>query len=310
MRREDGDVSRQGAVTEQAIDWHVRRDVLDNAGWAAFVEWLEQPGHAAAYDRVAMLDGIAVPAGPIGANDNAPARWRWWGGGAVAAGLALAIGLNLGTPQAASQLIQTRPGEPRTVALADGSRVTVGGGSIVSIAATGVDVRAGEALFHIRHNETRAFTVTAGAVALRDMGTVFDVARDRGRVLVAVAEGSVLFQPDAEAITLASGDAITVDEAGRSVVRHRVAATDVGGWSRGSLRFEAAPLGDVAAAVHRATGATLALTGDLPSRMFTGTVTLTGTADRDIPHLAALIGTKWRKNGDQWILGPEAVALR
>ena len=301
----------QGIVTEQAIDWHVRRDMLDEAGWASFVAWLEQPGYAAAYDAVALLDTVPIPAGPIGANDNAPAWRRWWGAGAaVAAGLALVVGINgwRGSPD--TRLVVTRPGETRTVALADGSRLTVGGSSTVAIAATGVDVRAGEALFRVRHDPSRTFTVTAGSVALRDVGTVFDVARAAGRIEVQVAEGAVLFQPGAEAITLAGGDALRVDEAARTVTRHRVDAASVGGWTRGSLRFEGAPLNDVAAAIHRATGAQLMLTGDLPSHVFTGTVTLTGAADRDIPHLAALIGTKWRRDGEQWILGPEAVAIR
>ena len=304
-------MNRQGSVTEQAIEWHVGRDSLDEAGWATFIAWLEQPQNAAAYDRVAMLDAIPVPLGLLGANDNAPVRWRRWGaGGAIAAGLALVIGLSLGKPQGDPRLIVTRPGETREVALADGSRMTVGGGSTVAVAASGVDVREGEALFRVRHDEHRTFAVTAGPVVLHDVGTVFDVTRHRGQVDVAVADGAVLFQPGVEALTLRRGDAVTVSEAAQSVIRHRVPADAVGGWTRGSLRFEGAPLADVVAAMHRATGATVTLAGDLPSRVFTGTVSLTGAADRDIPHLAALIGTKWRRDGDQWILGAEAVADR
>lgn len=304
-------MTRQEAVTEQAIDWHIRRGELDEHGWATFVAWLEQPGHAAAYDAITLLDAIPIPSGNVGANDNSPARWRWWGAGAaIAAGLALVIGLRVPAPSSAPRLIVTRPGESRQVALADGSRVTVGGGSTLAIASDGVEVREGQALFRIHHDERRAFTVTAGPVALRDVGTVFDVTRSRGTIEVQVAEGAVLFQPAAQAITLARGDAVTVDEAGRSVIRHPVPADAVGSWTRGSLRFDGAALGDVAAAIHRATGATVTLAGDLPARMFTGTVTVTGAADRDIPHLAALIGAKWRRSGEQWILGPEAVALR
>ena len=299
-------------AAEQAIDWHIRRHDLDEAGWAGFVAWLEvAPENGRAYDRVALLDTVPVPVGPVGANDNVPGR-AWWGAGAaVAAGLALFLGFGTLRHDADPRLIVTRPGQGRTLAFADGARMTVGGGSTVAIAANGaVDVREGEVLFRVRHDAGRAITVTAGGVALRDLGTVFDVARNRGRVEVQVAEGAVLFQPGAEAITLAGGDALTVDETARTVIRHRVAPAGVGGWSRGSLRFEGAPLADVAAAVHRATGAVVTLTGDLPAQLFTGTITLTGAADRDIPHFAALIGTKWRRQGDDWFLGPEAVASR
>lgn len=41
----------------------------------------------------------------------------------------------------------------------------------------------------------------------------------------------------------------------------------------------------------------------LAQRPFTGMVVLTGKAERDVPHLAALIGADWRHDGEDWIIG-------
>ena len=42
----------------EAIDWHLRQADLDEAGWTAFVAWLESPANALAYDRVAAADRL------------------------------------------------------------------------------------------------------------------------------------------------------------------------------------------------------------------------------------------------------------
>ena len=64
------------------------------------------------------------------------------------------------------------------------------------------------------------------------------------------------------------------------------------------------------AAVKRRYGIDVALDAGLSGHSFTGMVEMTGTATRDIPHLAALIGAKWRRTGDQWILAPGGSTAR
>jgi transmembrane sensor len=39
-------------------------------------------------------------------------------------------------------------------------------------------------------------------------------------------------------------------------------------------------------------------------------VRFTGVAERDVPHLAELIGATWRRDGQQWILSNAAAISR
>lgn len=54
-----------------------------------------------------------------------------------------------------------------------------------------VALKAGTAHFRVRHDPRRVFRVQAGAVAVEDLGTAFDVASERGSVRVSVKDGSV-----------------------------------------------------------------------------------------------------------------------
>ncbi|MES2441515.1 MAG: FecR domain-containing protein [Pseudomonadota bacterium] len=306
-------------IIDQAIGWHVRQGEMSDADWMEFIAWLEQsPAHAEAYDRIAnqdhMLPRPALVAAP--ANDDRPSRKRWplFAGGAVAAAVALALAVPmLRTPSSQTYVVETRPGQRQAVQLADGSRIELSGGSRLQLDRADpriASLEAGEALFTVRHDAAHPFTLRSGSVTLRDLGTVFNVMRAPERLDVQVSEGSVLFDPAGQAITLAPGDALTVRENTRQIIRAKVPVEAIGGWRNGTLRFESETLATVSAAIRRGYGTEVVLEGDLSRRPFTGMIRLTGAADRDIPHLAALIGVEWRRNGEQWILAPRAAALR
>jgi transmembrane sensor len=312
----------ESTVIDQAIEWHLGQARMTPAEWDSFVLWLEaDAAHAAAYDRIAALDAGLPPllatapaavAAPVAANDNPPQRWWRWGAGAVAAALVLALSTTL-FPGADPYSVTTRPGETRRLALADGTRIELGGGSALRLDHRDARVAAldaGEAVFHVRHDAAHPFELRSGSAVVRDLGTVFDVARAGPRLDVAVAEGSVMFRPDAEAITLRSGETITLREDAGTITRSLVAPDDVGGWRRGALGFQDASVGEVAATIGRVTGARVAVAPGLSARPFTGMVRLTGEASRDVPHVAGLIGATWRKQGDQWIWGVGAPTAR
>ena len=301
------------AVVLQAIDWHVRARDMAEADWARFVDWLEaDPAHALAYDRVAAQDralpAIAAPLAPPAARPLLPRRWAFGvGGTAIAAGI-VALMIPAILPKAAQPWsVETRPGEQRTVALADGTRIDMDGATRLDLdrsAPRRVTLAAGEAVFHVRHDAADPFTVRSGDLSVRDVGTVFDVTRTGKRLDVAVAEGSVLFQPDRDKIALTAGKRLSADEGLGSVTLGTVEPATVGGWRDGHISFAGEPLASVFAAVDRRYGTTVHLAGGLSGQPFTGMVALTGGADRDIPHLAALIGATWRRDGKQWILSP------
>lgn len=306
-------------IIDQAIGWHVRQGEMRDADWMEFIAWLEQsPAHAEAYDRIANQDHMLPRPEPVAApaNDDRPLRKRWplFAGGAVAAAVAVTLAVPmLLPPSPQAYVVETRPGQRQTVRLADGSRIELSGGSRLQLDRADPRVatlEAGEALFTVRHDAAHPFTLRSGSVTLRDLGTVFNVMRAPERLDVQVSEGSVLFEPAGQAITLASGDALTVRENTRQIVRAKVPVEAVGGWRTGTLRFESETLATVSAAIRRGYGTEVVLEGDLSRRPFTGMIRLTGAADRDIPHLAALIGVEWRRNGEQWILAPRAAALR
>jgi len=306
-------------VLDQAIAWHLRLAGADEAGWLAFTEWLEAaPAHAEAYDRVAMTDGLlseseALASAPAssadGVNDNFPHPGRgfgWWVGGlgVAAAAAALALLPGLVRPQGSS-IYETAPGMARTVALADGSRVELSGGSRLRFEESAPQVAIldrGEALFQVRHDPTRSFTVRTGDVAVQDLGTVFSVAHGGDGVRVEVAEGSVAVSRQQRRLTLGPGQTALAGTAQAGLVAGTIAPADVGGWRSRSLTFQGAPLSAVIERLNRLYALHISLSPNLSDRPFTGMVQLTGDAARDVPHLAALTGTKWRRDGEGWLL--------
>ncbi|WP_440977956.1 FecR family protein [Sphingomonas pseudosanguinis] len=306
-------MTTDATIIDTAIDWHLRQPEMTADDWMAFVAWLEaDPAHAAAFDRVAMVDRAIPPApapAPLeAANDDAAPVRRWRGviGGSVAAAVAAALLAPVMLAQRPDPYsVETAAGERRVVALGDGTRIEMSGSTRLTLDHHDDRVAAldrGQALFTVRHDAAHPFTLTAGGVAVRDLGTVFDVARDGPRLAVQVASGSVMVQPDRDRITLTPGQTLLTDEASGHAVRGTVAPADVGGWRQGRIALTGATLGDLASAWRRLYGTRLNLTGALAQRPFTGMVALTGKAERDVPHVAALIGADWRRNGEDWII--------
>jgi transmembrane sensor len=309
-------------IVDQAIGWHIRQRDMTALDWHDFVAWLEaDAAHALAFDRVSLdqtllstQPGAARKPLPVAANDvfeTAPAprrRWMWGiGGTAVAAGLvALLMPIAL-APASDPYWLNTRPGQRQDVVLADGTRIEVSGGSRLQLDRRNprfASLEAGEATFHVRHDDRDPFTLHSGDLSVRDVGTVFNVAREGKRLDVQVAEGAVLFQPDRDAVKLTPGLALSArEDLGRVTLSH-VAVDTVGGWQSGRLAFAGEPLAHVADTIHRLYGTTLILDPGLSVRPFTGMVRLTGVAERDVPHLAALVGAGWRRDGERWTLSP------
>lgn len=312
-------------IIDQAIAWHLRQDHMAAADWEGFVAWLETPAHARAYDAVAQRDRLVaevrfpdpvpvpVPV-PVAANDDRPSPARWWryaGGGAIAAALAVWLAPMTLAPQPADQVYATRNGERRDVRLGDGTQIALSGGSLLRV--SGDDLRRvaldrGEAVFHVVHDAAHPFELRAGDQVIRDVGTTFDVLHTDARLSVAVADGSVLFQPAGARLRLGAGEMVTMAGRDRRIVRSTLPTAAVGSWRSGNLSFEGIPVGEVAASLRRLLGVELRIVGDLSRRPFTGMIHLTGAADRDVPHLADLIGATWRRNGEGWVLAERGTA--
>ncbi|MBT2186962.1 FecR domain-containing protein [Sphingobium sp. H33] len=303
-------------MVDEAIAWHLRQDEMDEADWIDFVEWLEDdPRHAETYDRVALADG-AIAAAPVRtgalrepANDRGSSRWQltaWLTAAAACAAAVSAVLIMRPTPSS-TYALETRAGETKQLALADGSRIEIAGGSRLLLDRAQprqVTLERGEALFHVRHDASDPFVVHSGTLAVEDVGTVFNVKRDGKAFEVAVAEGSVMFQPRSEQVTLGAGAILSVDETRQQVRRGKIDAALVGGWRTGRLSFSDTPVPEVLSTIKRLYGTDLVAEDGLSSRTVTGMITLSGEARRDVPHIASLVGASWRVDGARWILSP------
>jgi len=305
------------AAADEAVAWHLRLPSAGAEEWRAFIDWLEaDPAHGDAYDALtradAELDDALTPPDwsdtvPLAAaNDDRAAPRRRWAlaafGGLAAAGIGVVM-LPLETDRA-MRIVETPSGVRRAVVLADGSRIELNGGTKLAIddgAARLVTLERGEATFHVTHDAAHPFVVQSGTMRLEDVGTVFNVARVGPHLGVQVAEGAVMFQPEQERIMLTAGAALSHLD-GEAPRLSGVAVGDVGGWRNGRLVFQRTPVRLVAAALERSTGVVVQVAPGLRETPFTGSIGVTGAADRLIPRAAALIGARAEQVDGRWRL--------
>ena len=185
-----------------AAEWLVRQDHgLTEDEAAELSHWLQvNPRHAAMHARLKATWGLLgkVPAArfPVPASQGKFVfRWAL----PLAAAAAVAVGLFVLQPWRSSgdavREAQTDVGGFKNLQLADGSVVTLNTDSQVDVAYTAVERRLrlgrGEANFSVRQDPLRPFIVQAGGVAVRAVGTAFNVRLDPATVEVLVTEGSV-----------------------------------------------------------------------------------------------------------------------
>lgn len=304
-------------VDDEAIGWVIRlRDAGENE-WDAFTQWLEaDPAHVAAYDEAALADAEAGtlvppaparPSAPIVALGSAPARrgrraFLGWG---VAASLALVAGLSAVTLGGGDgYTVATGAGERRQIVLEDGSRILLNASTRVALDEDRprfARLEEGEAMFHVVHDESRPFEVSAGDALLRDLGTAFNVVREGERIEVAVAEGEVVYNPAREARHLKPGMALTRSANGAI----RVGAIDagaVGGWRDGRLVYSEAAPAQIAADLSRNLGVAVRVAPGADQRLFSGVIMLDGNPEAVVARAAALLGLSARRDGGGWLL--------
>jgi len=157
---------------------------------------------------------------------------------------------------------QTSLGEQRSIRLADGSRVTLNTNSRIEVRLRGnhriVDLVRGEALFEVAHDASRPFDVRTGGVAVRAVGTQFDVDRRANHTAVTVVEGRVAVVSGSSGTQasplLVEADRVVIDAEGVGPVQHGVNVNDVTAWTQQQLIFRRRPLGEVAEEFNRYNG--------------------------------------------------------
>lgn len=213
-------------IEQTAAEWLTERaEGLSSARARAFDRWLRADSrHAAALARLeqacALLDEMPLirpelqpvvefPAGTptILPAPALPARTPWL---RLAMGLAAVLTLTtLGwwqwsRPRPATLHFATSAGGYERVVLADGSIVELNASTEVRVQLAPQERRitlaAGEAHFTVAHDNTRPFIVTAGNVAVRAVGTAFNVRHTTSAVEILVTEGKVGVGPALAAV--------------------------------------------------------------------------------------------------------------
>lgn len=276
-----------GAMGEAAARWTVRRDRgLSAAEAIEFELWLAaDPRHAEAMQRSAgawsRLDRVpdATAQRHLAAAAGARRRRRYgvaaaWFAAAAAVAVAAIGGWQRWVKSAApTSLVATGP---RAVTLADGTLVRMNEGSEIverfTAAERNVVLTRGEAHFTVTKNPARPFTVSAGALRVRAVGTAFNVNLQPARVEVLVTEGKVGVErvdPNAQerleaeplhvvanelavapttTATIAALPAITVTPVDDAMIARALA------WHESLLRLGGATLSEIAAEFERRTG--------------------------------------------------------
>lgn len=307
------ELPKTASVNEQAIAWVVR--VGDSAfdAWDAFEHWLAaSPAHADAYHAAAAAEAemvVAIAAAPrsiaarsIDPTRRAPRVVPW----AAAALVASLIGMVLyRAPTSAPIVYATAPGVQRTIVLADGSSVKLNGGT--RLVADPADSRTltllrGQALFTVRYNAAKPFSVTVGSDTVVDVGTSFDVVREGAATRIVVAEGAVDWKRRGNAVRVNAGRWLRATDNSSDVELREVEPETVGGWSRGQMTYDGTALADVATDLSRATGARITVAPAIASRPVHSVVRLDGGAEAVVPRLAALIGVRAHWDGQSWRL--------
>lgn len=326
------DIDAQDHIRAQALEWHIRLRDGDDAAWDAFADWMaEDPSHADAY---AMVEDTDLAIEPLlaqahwreVANDDAGTEdeheasianrgWRkhWaWGGGALAASLAAMLVFGPGL-MSSRYLVETGPGETRTIALDDHSKVILNGSTRLELDRKDSRYAAledGEALFEVEHDARRPFTLTVGTARIQDVGTVFNVAQVKGATRVAVAEGEVLYGRSGHRTPLRAGQALVDEPEAGGIIVGTAPASAVGGWRSGRFQYAGEPLSRVAADIGRSLGVAIIVDPAIADRPFYGALTLQGTGTDQLQAVAPALDTTLVRSGNSWRLAPMTGAPR
>ena len=260
-------------IRREAADWFARMRAPDAASDVEHFEiWLVSDArHRAAYDRLAQRwDQTAFLGHTKVGSERHLARSEWGrrpgvrhAAAAAVAAIALVgiVALNLdnrappGRPQTLATSQSNDGAAIRTIALPDGSRLSLDTGAIVRIryspAQRRLRLERGRVRFAVAHDPERRFIVDAGDGSIVAHGTVFDVTVDRAGVRVALLKGEVEVRKsrtrlgaNARSVVLQPGQQVTFASA-KPI--SPISRADTQPWPSSMLAFDGVRLADAIA---------------------------------------------------------------
>lgn len=262
----------QDPIQQAAADWFAKLQgdpALEE--WTAFQAWLEaDPEHAAAYAAVeaVWLDLEDLPRRdpapePPAANvvplrlgrRSTPRRGLLIGLGAAAAAATIAVAVAPQLTGPSYTDYATGRGETRELALADGSRLTLGGATTLRVRLgrrqREVTLLEGEASFDVVHLKDRPFVVTVGSREVRVLGTEFNILSHEGRLAVTVRRGVVAVSGGQEGTVKLERGQQLVQSPGGVAEKRDVPPDKAFAWQSGKLIYDRTPLAEVVADLNR-----------------------------------------------------------
>ncbi|WP_454886914.1 FecR family protein [Sphingomonas oryzagri] len=304
----------RGDIRAQAVDWVVAHADPGFSDWDGFLAWLEADrAHASAYEAVLVAGDAADPVletHPVAepAPEHRPIWRRQAAGGLLAAGIVAAIGIVTVNLRPQPMVIETGPGEHRTVTI-DAATIALNGDTRLVIDRRDPHLATldrGEALFDVKHDEAHPFAVKVGEDEVQDVGTRFDITRDPAGTRVAVAEGMVVYNPKAEAVRLGPGQTL---DARHDLAELRVATaptSDIGSWREDRLSYRQAPLSVVAADLGRGLGMPIDVKADIAAKPFTGVIAYGGDKALFLGRLGPLLDVEVKRDQGRVTLARKA----
>ncbi|MEW6296589.1 MAG: FecR domain-containing protein [Thermodesulfobacteriota bacterium] len=286
----------------EAAAWYVRLHdaTATDADCDAFLEWVQaDPSHSRAYTEITQLwTRLRQPAEELGADGwyrqlpaepgpLLPHAFR-----AVTAGVVLLLiitGVWWRDPGLITRTVAdfaTRPGGQRQVTLADGTHAYLDGDSAMNLAidhlTREVQLLRGRVWFEVAHKQQSGFSVIAGGVETRVLGTAFAVEYTAAAVSVTVERGQVTVTTGQHSVAVSAGQRLRVAAGFHG--SPEAADLDIAlAWRRGVLVFDRASLAQVIAELDRMSTGRVLLADDTLRHL-----TLSGVFRTDDP--AAVLG--------------------
>jgi ferric-dicitrate binding protein FerR (iron transport regulator) len=164
----------------------------------------------------------------------------------------------------------------------------------------------GEAYFVVRHDPHRPFLVRTRRGVTEDLGTSFDVRAYPGDnyLQVVVAAGRVALRARDSVLSLRSRERGVLDAHGVLRATSGVSLGDYLAWTRGTLVFHDAPLGEVVAQLGRWYAVDIDVSGAVAAG---GRLTIsfaTRSVDEALATLAQVVDARWTRSGRMVRLTP------
>jgi len=260
--------TRADIAAEQAARWIVQLSADDPAerdtARAGFAAWkAADPLHATVAagmeNLLRQLHAVREPAG----GDHRPARaalaaiapkrqrLRQLAAASAVAVLVLTGALALGErPAYLLADLRSPTGQWQTHTLADGSRLTLAGGSAVNVRFNAgerhVELVRGDILVDVAKDAQRPFIVDSGQAAIRALGTRFTVRKEDGATILSMLESTVSAQvPQHRAVVVQAGRRARITRDGVGPLTSIDAASVQQAWRAHQLVVDDLPLADV-----------------------------------------------------------------